>query len=46
MCQMIPVYNFKNNKHQIKISAHFVFSPICEYIVLVYPTGLDFFTQK
>ena len=36
-----------NNKHQTKVSAHFIFFPVCEYSVLVYPTGLDFFpTQK
>ena len=25
-----------DNKHQTKVSAHFVFSPVCEYSVLVY----------
>ena len=31
--------------HQTKISARFVFFPICKYsvLVIVYPTGLDFF---
>ena len=32
-----------NNKHQTKISAHFVFFQVCQYSVLVYPTGFDFF---
>ena len=31
-----------NNKQQIQVSAHFVFFPVCKYIVLVYPTGFDF----
>ena len=35
-----------NNKHQTKVSAHFVFFPVCEYSVLVYPTGIDFFFTK
>ena len=35
-----------NNKHQTKVSAHFVFSPVCEYSVLVYPIGFDFFSLK
>ena len=33
-----------DNKHQIKVSAHFVFFPVCEYIVLVYPTDFNFFS--
>ena len=32
-----------NNKHQTKVSAHFVFFPVCKYSVLVCPTGFDFF---
>ena len=32
-----------NNKHQTKVSAHFIFFPVCEQSVLVYPTGFDFF---
>ena len=35
-----------NNKPQTKVSAHFVFFPVCEYSVLVYPTGFDFFSLK
>ena len=35
-----------DNKHQTKTSAHFVFFPVCEYIVLLYPTGFDFFSLK
>ena len=35
-----------NNQHQMKVSAPFVFSPVCKYSVLVYPTGLDFFHSK
>ena len=35
-----------NNKHQTKVSAHFVFSPVCEYIVLVYPTASLKFTAS
>ena len=35
-----------NNKHQTNVSAHFVFFPVCEYSVLVYPTGFDFFYSK
>ena len=35
-----------NNKHQIKVSTHCVFFPVCKYIVLVYPTGFDFFHSK
>ena len=35
-----------NNKHQIKVLAHVVFPPVCEYIILVALTGFDFFTQK
>ena len=31
-----------NDKHQTKVSAHFVFSPVCKYTVLLYPTGFDF----
>ena len=34
-----------NNKHQIKVSAHFVFFPVCEYIVLVYPTDWFFHSK-
>ena len=34
-----------NNKHQTKVSAHFVFSPVCKYN-LIYPTGFDFFHAK
>ena len=32
-----------NNKHQTKVSAHFVFFPVCKYSVLVCPTGFEFF---
>ena len=35
-----------NNKHQTKVSAHFVFFPVCEDSVLVYSTGFDFFSRK
>ena len=35
-----------NNKHQTKVSAHFVFFPVYKYNILVYPTGLDFFSLK
>ena len=35
-----------NNKHQTKDSDRFAFFPVCKYIVLECPTGLDFFTQK
>ena len=35
-----------SNKNQIKVSACFVFSPVCEYSVLVYPTGFDFVCSK
>ena len=35
-----------NNKHQTKVSAHFIFFPVCEYCVLVDPTGFDFFHSK
>jgi len=34
-----------NNKHQTNVSAHFVFSPVCEYSVLVYPI-IWFFSLK
>ena len=32
-----------SNKHQIKVSAHFVFFLVCKYTVLAYPTGFDCF---
>ena len=35
-----------SNKHQRKVSVHFVFSPVCKYSVLVYPVGFDFFSLK
>ena len=35
-----------SNKHQTKVSAPFVFFPVCEYSVLVYSTGFDFFHSK
>ena len=38
---MIPAYNFKNN-YQKNFAAHFLFFPVCENSVLVYPTGFNF----
>ena len=35
-----------NNKHETKVSSHFVFFPVCKDSVLVYPTGFDFFHSK
>ena len=40
MCTTLKI----NNKHET--TAHFVFFPIGEYSVLVFPTGLDFFHSK
>ena len=32
-----------NSKHKVKVSAHFIFFPFCEYTVLVYQTGFDYY---
>ena len=37
MCTTLKI----NNKHET--TAHLLFFPICEYSVLVFPTGFDFF---